>query len=128
MCAEKVFSYFSTKAYIVGTQKNGLNETLLLSTSKHMFYLNFINYSQVQSRDREKHKIFGSYQILSQSFPITPHALLRLAFFFFLLDKDYMNHLITKLSKWHVCLMNTQISLVYTPQMAYNPSFLHAYS
>ena len=26
------FSYFSTKAYVVGTQKNRLNETVLLST------------------------------------------------------------------------------------------------
>ena len=26
------FSYFSTKTYVVGTQKSGLNETVLLST------------------------------------------------------------------------------------------------
>ena len=26
------FSYFSTKTYVVGTQKNRLNETVLLST------------------------------------------------------------------------------------------------
>ena len=30
------FSYFSTKTYVVGTQKNRLNETVLLSTPKHM--------------------------------------------------------------------------------------------
>ena len=29
---EKYFSYFSTKTYVVGTQKNRLNETVLLST------------------------------------------------------------------------------------------------
>ena len=29
---KKKFSYFSTKTYVVGTQKNGLNETVLLST------------------------------------------------------------------------------------------------
>ena len=27
-----IFSYFSTKTYVVGTQKNSLNETVLLST------------------------------------------------------------------------------------------------
>ena len=30
------FSYFSIKIYVVGTQKNRLNETVLLSTPKHM--------------------------------------------------------------------------------------------
>ena len=29
---ENHFSYFSTKTYVVSTQKNGLNETVLLST------------------------------------------------------------------------------------------------
>ena len=29
---QKYFSYFSTKTYVVGTQKNRLNETILLST------------------------------------------------------------------------------------------------
>ena len=29
---ENYFSYFSTKTYVVGTQKNRLNETVLLST------------------------------------------------------------------------------------------------
>ena len=29
---ETLFSYFSTKTYAVGTQKNRLNETILLST------------------------------------------------------------------------------------------------
>ena len=29
---EKQFSQFSTKTYVVGTQKNRLNETILLST------------------------------------------------------------------------------------------------
>ena len=29
---ENQFSYFSTKTYVVGTQKNRLNETVLLST------------------------------------------------------------------------------------------------
>ena len=33
------FSYFSTKTYVVGTQKNRLNETILLSSKKHMFKL-----------------------------------------------------------------------------------------
>ena len=32
-CAtENYFSYFSTKTYVVGTQKNRLDETVLLST------------------------------------------------------------------------------------------------
>ena len=30
------FSYFSTKTYVVGTQKNRLNETVLLSTKTHV--------------------------------------------------------------------------------------------
>ena len=39
MCvAENYFSYFSTKQYVVGTQKNPLNETVLLST-QNMFGL-----------------------------------------------------------------------------------------
>ena len=29
---KKIFSYFSTKTYVVGTQKNRLNETVLLSS------------------------------------------------------------------------------------------------
>ena len=29
---ENYFSYFSTKIYVVGTQENSLNETVLLST------------------------------------------------------------------------------------------------
>ena len=29
---EKLFSYFSNNAYVVGTPKKGLNETILLST------------------------------------------------------------------------------------------------
>ena len=29
-------SYFSTKTYVVGTQKNCLNETVFLSTQKHV--------------------------------------------------------------------------------------------
>ena len=29
---ENLISYFSTKTYVVGTQKNRLNETVLLST------------------------------------------------------------------------------------------------
>ena len=33
---ENYFSYFSTKTYVVGTQKTRLNETVLLST-KNMF-------------------------------------------------------------------------------------------
>ena len=32
VCDKKYFSYFSTKTYVVGTQKNRLNETVLLST------------------------------------------------------------------------------------------------
>ena len=35
---ENYFSYFSTKTYVVGTQKNRLNETVLLGT--HNIYLN----------------------------------------------------------------------------------------
>ena len=30
--SEKLFSYFSTNTYVMGTQKNCLNETVLLST------------------------------------------------------------------------------------------------
>ena len=30
------FSNFSTKTYVVGTQKNRLNKTVLLSTQKHV--------------------------------------------------------------------------------------------
>ena len=34
-----IFSYFSVKTYVVGTQMNRLDETVLLSTPKHMFKL-----------------------------------------------------------------------------------------
>ena len=34
-----LFSYFQIKAYVVGTLKNRLIETVLLSTQKHMFEL-----------------------------------------------------------------------------------------
>ena len=32
----KLFSLFSSKTYIVGTQKNGLNKTVLLSTQTNV--------------------------------------------------------------------------------------------
>ena len=32
----KLFLYFSIKTYVVGTQKNRLNETVLLSTQTHV--------------------------------------------------------------------------------------------
>ena len=32
VCTENYFSSFSTKTYVVGTRKNRLNETVLLST------------------------------------------------------------------------------------------------
>ena len=36
-CLTKIwFSYFSTKTYVVGTKKNRLNETVLLSTQKYV--------------------------------------------------------------------------------------------
>ena len=35
-CTRKLFSYFSTKIYVVGTQKKRLNETVLLSTQNMM--------------------------------------------------------------------------------------------
>ena len=35
----KYFSFFSTKTYVVGTQKNRLNETALLSTHNIMLKL-----------------------------------------------------------------------------------------
>ena len=36
---EFIFFYFSTKTYVIGTQKNRLNETVLLSTQKQMVKL-----------------------------------------------------------------------------------------
>ena len=39
VATENNFSYFSTKTYVVGTQKNRLNETVLLSTQNT--YLNW---------------------------------------------------------------------------------------
>ena len=36
VCIGKLFSFFSSKTYVVGTQKNRLNETVLLSTPKLM--------------------------------------------------------------------------------------------
>ena len=33
---QNYFSYFSTKAYVVGTQKNRLNEMVLLSTKTYV--------------------------------------------------------------------------------------------
>ena len=72
-CApEKYFSYFSTKRYVMGTQKNHLNETVLLSTqnickkiwvrkyllfyaenvclSKPMFIVNLSDFEKIFSR------------------------------------------------------------------------------
>ena len=37
--SENCFSYFSTKTYVVGTQKNHLNETFFFEHTKHMFRL-----------------------------------------------------------------------------------------
>ena len=37
--AENYFSYFSTKTYFVGTQKNRLNGTVFFERPKHMFEL-----------------------------------------------------------------------------------------
>ena len=39
------FSYFSTKTYVVGTQKNSLNETVLLSTQNTCLIDGKIKYS-----------------------------------------------------------------------------------
>ena len=40
VCYGKLFfSHFYTKTYVVGAQKNRTNETVLLSTPKHMFKL-----------------------------------------------------------------------------------------
>ena len=39
MCNFKLFFYFSAKTYVVGTQKNHLNETVLFEHPKHMFKL-----------------------------------------------------------------------------------------
>ena len=40
MCViENSFSYFSIKTYVVGTQKNRLEETVLFENPKHMFKL-----------------------------------------------------------------------------------------
>ena len=53
VCDCKLFSYFSTKTYLVGTQKNHLNETVPLSTQKHTFTLidkgNNNNFNQKQT-------------------------------------------------------------------------------
>ena len=38
VCTGKLFSYFSAKKCVVGTQKNRLNETVLLSTQNTCFY------------------------------------------------------------------------------------------
>ena len=38
VCIGELFLYFSSKTYVVGTQKNHLNETVLLST--HNTWLN----------------------------------------------------------------------------------------
>ena len=37
VCIEKLFFLFSSKTYVVGTQKNRLNETVLLSTQNACF-------------------------------------------------------------------------------------------
>ena len=37
VCNFKLFSYFSTKTYVMSTQKNRLNETVLLSTQNTCF-------------------------------------------------------------------------------------------
>ena len=39
VCIRNYFLYFSSKTYVVGTKKNCLNETVLLSSQKHMFKL-----------------------------------------------------------------------------------------
>ena len=39
VCTYELFSYFLSKTYVVGTQKNRLNETVLLKHPKHIFKL-----------------------------------------------------------------------------------------
>ena len=46
-----LFSYFSTKTYVVGAQKNCLNETVLLSTQNKCLNLWLRKYSQFYAQD-----------------------------------------------------------------------------
>ena len=48
---EKWFSYFSTKTYVVGTQKNRPNETVLLSTQNICYKLWVRRYWQFYSEN-----------------------------------------------------------------------------
>ena len=50
-CAiENVFSYFFIKTYVVGTQKNRLDETVILSTQNKCLNLGIRNYSQFYAK------------------------------------------------------------------------------
>ena len=51
--AEKYFFYFSTKTYVVGTQKNRLNETVLLGIQNKCYKLWVRKFLQLYA------KIFG---------------------------------------------------------------------
>ena len=48
---ENKFSYFLTKTYVVGTQKNRLNETVLLSTQNTCLNWRVRKYSQIYSQN-----------------------------------------------------------------------------
>ena len=50
MRTQNFFSYFSTKTYVVGTQKNRLNETVLLSTQNTCLTLWVRKYSQFYAK------------------------------------------------------------------------------
>ena len=61
----ELFFYFSSKTYVVGTQKNRLNETVLLSTQnpgkKILTYLFYAN----------KMYLSGSMELLNMVFTLT---------------------------------------------------------
>ena len=56
------FSYFPAKTYVVGAQKNQLNETVLLSTQNTCFNL-LISYPFIYLESSKIHKYLISYAI-----------------------------------------------------------------
>ena len=63
---EKQLSYFSTKTYVVGTQKNRLNETVLLSTQNIRNKLWVIKYLQFYAENVCLSKPVGTYWSMHQ--------------------------------------------------------------
>ena len=63
------FSYFSTKAYVVGTHQKHLSEALLISTTQHMFF--WKNKKNIRTSRLKKKHLIWSYDYLFKHYSKT---------------------------------------------------------